>query len=292
MGISITGREFSQVAANNYELMSAVRKPLREKGVSMAQRNDVARLLEAQRLGLVFDYENGTVTKAPPAPTIEELNLPPEWRTMYMMARPGYEYVFAVAPGSFTVEGFGAELSEIPRPYNIPIVDIKAGKSRRVSFEFLVVKRALALNPRGQVVFDYINNFYGSIEDDIKQLQLIADMGMPVGFDNVNAIMRENYWYIDNLTFTYTRDNRTGETVSASCNISLIEYKPLRQKFILLPKFRYGKFPTTKKPKVDNEAQGVKDRLEYQRRMREEAIARNKVLIVELKKRGQKGQRI
>jgi hypothetical protein len=161
--------------------------------------------------------------------------------------------VFPVAPGSFTVEGFGAELSEIPRPYNTPIVDIKAGKSRRVSFEFLVVSRSAADN------FNYINNFYASIEYQIKQLQLIADMGMPVGFDNVNAIMRENYWYIDNLTFTYTRDNRTGETVSAQCNISLIEYKPLRQKFILLPKFRYGKFPTTKKPKVDNDKKGVND---------------------------------
>ena len=73
-------------------------------------------------------------------------------------------------------------------------------------------------------------------------------MGMPVGFDNLNAIMSENYWYIDNMTFTYSRDERNGFTTVATCNISLIEYKPLRQKFILLPKFRYGKFPTTKKP--------------------------------------------
>jgi hypothetical protein len=245
MGISITGREFDSAAAAAYANNSAVRAPARDAGTGIAERNRLAKLADAQRLGL----SSGNAFSA----TEEPGNLQPEWRTMYMMAPPGYEYVFSVAPGSFNVEGFGAELSEIPRPYNLPIVDIKGGKSRRVSFEFLVVKRAVGNN------WQYINNFYASIEEEIKQIQLIADMGMPVGFDNVNAIMRENYWYIDNISFTYTRDNRTGETVSAQCNISLIEYKPLRQKFILLPKFRYGKFPTTKKPPPTKPTPGKND---------------------------------
>lgn len=257
MGISITGREFSSSDADAYARKAAVRAPAREAGKSLTERNALAKAREAQLRGLVLQLP----------PLTETVDITPEWRTMYMMAPPGYEYVFSVAPGSFTVEGFGAELSELPRPYNIPIVDIKGGKSRRVSFEFLIVKRATGTN------WEYINNFYASIESEIKQLQLITDMGMPVGFDNVNAIMRENYWYIDNLTFTYTRDNRTGETVSASCNISLIEYKPLRQKFILLPKFRYGKFPTTKKPPTKIPGTGVNDPAYWREKARLAAIA-------------------
>jgi hypothetical protein len=245
MGISITGREFDSAAAEAYRKNSAVRAPARDAGKKIAERNSLAKEADAKRRSLT----SGNAFAAPAEP----VSLQPEWRTMYMMAPPGYEYVFSVAPASFNVEGFGAELSEIPRPYNLPIVDIKGGKSRRVSFEFLVVKRATGKN------WEYINNFYASIEEEIKQIQLIADMGMPIGFDNVNAIMRENYWYIDNISFNYTRDNRTGETVSAQCNISLIEYKPLRQKFILLPKFRYGKFPTTKKPPTTKPPAGKND---------------------------------
>jgi hypothetical protein len=244
MAISITGREFSQTDADAYAKKAAVRAPAREAGKSITERNRLSAIAEAQRLALDVG------SRLPAAAESVETFI--EWRTMYMIAPPNYEYVFSVSPGSFTVEGFGAELSEIPRPYNQPLVDIKGGKSRRVSFEFLIVKRAVG-NGGG-----YINNFYASVESEIKQLQLIADMGMPVGFDNINAIMRENYWYIDNISFTYTRDNRTGETVSASCNMSLIEYKPLRQKFILLPKFRYGKFPTTKKPTTTTGTKGVK----------------------------------
>jgi hypothetical protein len=254
MGISITGRSFSDADADTYARYTAIRAPQRNFGTSIQERNRLFKIADAERRGVSF----GNDFAAAPEPK----DIAPEWRTMYMIAYPGYEHVFAVAPGSFTVEGFGAELSEIPRPYNQPIVDIKAGKSRRVSFEFLLVKRAVALDltdPKIPKQTFYINNFYANIEEEIKQLQLIADMGMPVGFDNVNAIMRDNYWYIDNLTFTYTRDNRTGETVSAQCNISLIEYKPLRQKFILLPKFRYGKFPTTKKPKTNTNTPGVND---------------------------------
>jgi len=259
MAISITGREYSQTDAAAYAKKAAVRAPAREDGKSLSERNRLSKLAEAQRLAL--DIGNRL-----PAATVST-ETAPEWRTMYMMAPPGYEYVFAIAPVSFTVEGFGAELSELPRPYNQPIVDVKGGKSRRVSFEFLILKRGTGIN------WGYINNFYASIESEIKQLQLIADMGMPVGFDNVNAIMRENYWYIDNISFTYTRDNGTGETVSASCNISLIEYKPLRQKFILLPKFRYGKFPTTSKPKTGTETPGVNDPAYWREKARLKAIA-------------------
>jgi hypothetical protein len=223
MGISIIGKEFSEAAARSYAKNPALRGGLRGLGVSAGMRN---KLLAQTTLG---SGEN---------------------RVMYMMSFPNYEYTFRVTPASFTVEGFGAELSEIPRPYNIPIVDIKGGKSKRVSFEFLIT----------------IDNFYVNIEDEIKQIQLIADMGMPVGFDNVNAVMRENYWYIDNISFTYARENKEGKTVSASCNVSLIEYKPLRQKFILLPKFRYGKFSITKKPATTpGNTKGEDDPLHWQK---------------------------
>lgn len=261
MGISIIGREYDSTAAALYADKIATRAPNRDAGLNASQRNRNAALAEAKRLAIRAQE----AALVPPA--VQETSTTPEWRTMYIMAPPGYEYVFTVAPASFNVEGFGAELSEIPRPYNIPLVDIKGGKSRRVSFEFLVVKRAVGDS------WEYINNFYASIEDEIKQLQLIADMGMPVGFDNINAILRENYWYIDNISFNYTRDNRTGETVSAQCNISLIEYKPLRQKFILLPKFRYGKFPTTKKPPTTTTTKGVNDPEDQRRQAKLNRIA-------------------
>lgn len=234
MGISITGRQFSSSEADFYEKAVATRAVLRDAGIDIQSRNAIASGFTPSGIAV--------------------------YPTMYMMAPPGYEYVFTFFSPSFTVEGFGAELSEIPRPYNAPIVDIKGGKSRRVSFEFIVVR----------------DNFLLSVEDKIKRLQLIADMGMPVGFDNLNAIMDENYWYIDNITFTYRRQNGSGATVTSVCNISLIEYKPLRQKFILLPKFRYGKFPTTSKPKVDTSAQGIKDRLAYEAAMKLEAIAKKR----------------
>ena len=226
MGISIIGKEFSEAAAESYQKNRTLRGSLRGLGVSASMRNQ---LLAQTTVGL----HSG------------ELD-----RVMYMMSFPNYEHTFRHTPASFTVEGFGAELSEIPRPYNIPIVDIKGGKSKRVSFEFLIT----------------VDNFYINIEDEIKQIQLIADMGMPVGFDNVNAIMRDNYWYIDNISFTYARENKVGKTVSSSCNISLIEYKPLRQKFILLPKFRYGKFSITKKPAITTgNTKGVNDPLYWQK---------------------------
>ena len=231
MGISIIGKEFSEPAALSYAKLTNLRGRLRNLGVSASMRN--------QLLAQTF---NSSTTIGPQSRPLD--------RVMYMMSFPNYEYTFYFTPASFTVEGFGAELSEIPRPYNIPIVDIKGGKSKRVSFEFLITG----------------DNFYFSIEDEIKQIQLIADMGMPVGFDNVSAIMRENYWYIDNVSFTYARENRTGKTVTATCNVSLIEYKPLRQKFILLPKFRYGKFSITKKPAITTgNTKGVNDPLYWQK---------------------------
>jgi hypothetical protein len=55
--------------------------------------------------------------------------------------------------------------------------------------------------------------------------------------------------------------------------MSLIEYKPLRQKFILLPKFRYGKFPTTKKPKTDKNTGGVNDPAYWREKAKLAAIA-------------------
>jgi len=253
MAISIIGRKFNSAEAYYYSENTAVRAPAREAGATIEERNRLAKEREATRLGLVAGPANVTNQAA-------SESLP---RVMYIIAPPGYEYRMSFSPSSFNVEGFGAELSEIPRPYNIPLVDIKGGKNRRVSFEFVVAR--------------HLDGFYSSVEEEIKQIQLIADMGMPIGFDNINAILRENYWFIDNISFNYTRDNVSGETVAAQCNISLIEYTPLRSSFILLPRFRYGKFPARRKKEDKNNRGGVNDPDYWRRKMAENKVQRERM---------------
>ena len=42
------------------------------------------------------------------------------------------------------------------------------------------------------------------------------------------------------MTFTHSRSNLAGKTVSAQCDISLTEYLPSSKNFIQLPRFKYG----------------------------------------------------
>lgn len=213
-----------------------------------------------------------------PSPVLDNaakqwIYIPTQDRVMYTIAEPSLSYVFQAPPTQFQLEGFGAELNEIQRPYAIPIADITGGKLRRLSFEFAVVKRVQAStniarrpanfplrettpeyieqnrnNPnfnqpiinRSTANFSYYDGFSNSIEDQIFRLRTISDLGVPVAFENMSNSIQENAWYVDNMTFNITRDDATGNAVAASCSISCIEYKELRQRFILLPRFRYG----------------------------------------------------
>lgn len=198
---------------------------------------------------------------------------PTKDRVMYTIAQTRLSYVFQVPPMQFQLEGFGADISELRRPYSIPIPDINGGKLRRMSFEFAIVKKVTAStalerrpanfalrettqefldanrnNPLLQqpVVnpatgnFTYYDGFSNPIEDQILRLRTIADLGIPVAFENMSPSIQQNSWYIDDMKFTLTRDDATGNAVAGTCSISCIEYKQLRQRFILLPRFRYG----------------------------------------------------
>lgn len=198
---------------------------------------------------------------------------PTKDRVMYTISGTKLSYTFQAPPTQFQLEGFGADISELKRPYSIPIPDVNGGKLRRLSFEFAVVKKVVSAttisrrpsrfdlgattpeyleanrnNPllrQPEVTstnsnFSYFDGFSNPIEDQLLRLQTIADLGIPVAFENMSPSIQLNSWYIDDMKFTLTRDDATGKAVAGTCSISCIEYKNLRQRFILLPRFRYG----------------------------------------------------
>jgi len=66
-------------------------------------------------------------------------------RVMYTISGTKLSYTFQAPPTQFQLEGFGADISELKRPYSIPIPDINGGKLRRLSFEFALVKKVTVL---------------------------------------------------------------------------------------------------------------------------------------------------
>jgi hypothetical protein len=214
-------------------------------------------------------------------------------RSMEQILAPNLKFSFAAPPASFTHEGYGGEYNEIKRPYNVPLVDVLGAKARKASFEFAIVQSIEtpftsmqapgAQDPKGyddkgvprsnsplsktvyspQVpvttkILTY-DNFWWDVEDQIARLAVMADMATPVAFTNFHDSLTSSYWYIDNITFTHTRSNILGKTVSASCNVSLIEYIPQNKKFILLPRIAYKKYTSTGKAKKVKEGTAVSD---------------------------------
>lgn len=164
-------------------------------------------------------------------------------RVMYTIAQPNIEYEFSVPPTQFEMEGFGAEINEIKRPYSLPIADIYGGKLRRLSFEFAVLRFVRVDNNTGgpnYPTWSYYDGMTNSVEDQIERIQLIADTGIPVGFENFSGQIMAYSWLIDDMKWTFNRDSGVGNTVAATCTMSLIEYRPARQRFILMPRFAYG----------------------------------------------------
>jgi len=173
-------------------------------------------------------------------------------RLMYTITQPNIEFEFQAPPTQFEMEGFGAEINEIKRPYSLPIADIYGGKLRRLSFEFAIIRNikvpAIAPIPpspgnagrRGQAEWTYYDGMTNSVEDQLERLQLIADTGIPVGFENMSPQIQAYSWLIDDMKWTLTRDGVTGNAVAATCTMSFIEYRAARQRFILMPRFAYG----------------------------------------------------
>ena len=166
--------------------------------------------------------------------------IPTSTRVMYTIAQPNIEYEFSVPPAQFEMEGFGAEINEIKRPYSLPIADIYVGKLRRLSFEFAVLRFVKVDSGPDRSSWSYYDGMTNSVEDQIERIQLIADTGIPVGFENFSGQIMAYSWLIDDMKWTFNRDSGTGNTIAATCNMSLIEYRPARQRFILMPRFAYG----------------------------------------------------
>lgn len=218
---------------------------------------------------------------------------PPAVRSMEQILAPNLKFNFTAPPASFTHEGYGGEFNEINRPYNIPLVDVLGAKSRKVSFEFPIIQSILtpltqmiapgardplgydkdgipkSNSPLSKIVYNpavaittsilTYDNFWWDIEDQILRLETITDMATPIAFTNFHDSLTSSYWYIDNITFTHTRANIQGKTVSATCNISLLEYMPANKKFILLPRISYQTYNARGKAKKTKNATAVSD---------------------------------
>lgn len=159
------------------------------------------------------------------------------------------EYVFLYPPQSFTHEGYGVNLNQIPRPYLSPIVDPTAGNARKAGFEFNVVAQ-LDLFKDGVYVDTVGDGFQLSTDDEIAVIQAFADNGIPVVFNNVHRQLQELAWYIESVTFTHNRSVLAGTTAVSSCNMSLVEFTYTNKKLILLPRFKYGNITQTTKKGV------------------------------------------
>lgn len=172
-------------------------------------------------------------------------------REMRQVAGPELAYEFYFPPTTFSHSGYGPTFNEINRPYSQPIVDITSGKAERCSFEFLVAppKRINTLTGEdGKPSSQTYQDFYESIDDQLKFIQSIADFAIPVEFINVHPALAIPKWYIDECTINHGRQNLQANTTSATVSLSLIEFIPRRKTMILLPRFKHGKFvPNNKK---------------------------------------------
>ena len=172
------------------------------------------------------------------APTVASNETPQ--RVMQQIAAPFWDYGFTIPPGQVTHEGYGVVLNEISRPYLTPMIDVTGGKALRASFEFPIIP-TMARNA------SLLDGFARGVDAEISILQEFANFGIPVTFDNMHPALTTPTWYIDNLTFNHSRIGQTGETAQAICTMSLIEFVARTNRFILLPRFQYGKLTPIKK---------------------------------------------
>jgi len=181
-------------------------------------------------------------------------------REMRQITAPGLAYEFYFPPTTFNHSGYGATFNEINRPYSAPIIDIMSGKAERCSFEFLIAppKRInTKLDEAGKASTQTYQDFFESVDDQVKFIQTMADYAIPVEFVNVHPALAIPKWYIDECSINHGRQNTLAKTTSATVNLSLIEFIPRRKTMILLPLFKHGKFnPKTKTDGKDKPPSG------------------------------------
>jgi hypothetical protein len=146
--------------------------------------------------------------------------------TMSQITANGKSFTFPFRPIPITQEGYGPEMSEVERPYNIPILDVKSGKLQKISFEAPL-----------SVQFDGIAR---PIDDSVLGLTQMAEDAIPVRFTNMVDQVSKSSWYIAELGISQDRTLASGPSLRVTARFSLVEFKPVKTRFVFLQPFAYG----------------------------------------------------
>ena len=146
--------------------------------------------------------------------------------TMSQITANGKSFTFPFRPIPITQEGYGPEMSEVERPYNIPILDVKSGKLQKISFEAPLA-----------VQFDAINR---PIDEPVIGLTQMAEDAIPVRFTNMVDQVSKSSWYISELSLSQDRTGASGAALRVTARFSLVEFRPIQTRFVYLQPFAYG----------------------------------------------------
>lgn len=167
-------------------------------------------------------------------------------RAMVQTADPFARFEFRFPPATINFDGFAAEYSELPRPLMNPAVDVKASRSYRVSFEFLVAGQ---YQTGSVTVYDGVKT---DVEQELKTLEQMANRPIPVRFENFDILLSGNSWYIAEMSFNAVRYNTEGKITACQVQMSLINFQQQTSRFISVPRISY-------KPKVKQSSNNGKD---------------------------------
>jgi hypothetical protein len=158
----------------------------------------------------------------------------------------GKEFQFPYRPLPIQHEGYGPEFSEIERPYDKPLLEIKSGKLRRFTFEVPLA------------IFD--DSMVNNVDENMERLKEIADDGIPVRFQKMPVSITSSNWYISELSFSQDRTLRNGPTTRFTASMGFVEYTPYRPKFVFLRPISYG-VPKKVSKKASSVSQQAFDKL-------------------------------
>lgn len=183
----------------------------------MAIAQSGRQILNAGIKVIIGDYGNATQTKGEPPIMIAIAGV---------NNQPPKEFQFPFRPLPITFEGFGLEMAEVERPYDVPIVNVKSGKLRRFNFD-----APLSL-------FD--DGLANNLEAQESVLRQMADDAIPVRFTKMPQTVTGLNWYITELGITTDRTTVAGAVVRVTASMSFTEFEAGRSKFIFLTPISYG----------------------------------------------------
>ena len=164
---------------------------------------------------LITSWTRGGTNKSSHTPVI-----------MSQITANGKSFTFPFRPLPITQEGYGPEMSEVERPYNIPILDVKSGKLQKISFE-----APLAVQFDGLIT---------PIDDAVLALTQIAEDAIPVRFTNMVDHVSKSSWYVSELSINQDRTLASGPSLRVTARFSLVEFQPINTRFVYLQPFSYG----------------------------------------------------